>query len=164
MKQSKQLLATVFILLFSICQLVAQIKISGRVIDNKGAPIENATIKSLTTKATTITNKDGVFTIAITVNQSIEISSIGFKTKTVLIKNNTITISLETAVENLDEVVLVGSRKGGRVKTESPVPVDVININQAGVPTAKMDLTSVLNYAAPHLITTSKVVLMVLTM
>ena len=32
---------------------------------------------------------------------------------------------------------------------ETPVPVDVIRINQVGLPTAKMDLTSVLNIAAP---------------
>jgi len=43
----------------------------------------------------------------------------------------------------------VGSRGGGRAKTETPVPVDVIRINQVGLPTAKMDLTSVLNIAAP---------------
>jgi len=49
----------------------------------------------------------------------------------------------------LGQIVLVGSRRGGRVRTESPVPIDVININQAGTPTARMDLTSVLNVAAP---------------
>ncbi|MDI9363936.1 MAG: TonB-dependent receptor [Flavobacterium sp.] len=149
MRKTKQLLLTAVIILSSICELLAQSKISGKVTDSKGAPIENATVKSLTTKAKAITNKDGTFTIAVAENQSIEISSVGYKTKTVLVKGVTVNVSLETAVDNLDEVVLVGSRKGGRVKTESPVPVDVININQISAPTAKADLTSVLNYAAP---------------
>ncbi len=149
MKQTKQLLLTACICILSFCQLMAQTKISGQVTDGKGAPIEGASVKSLTLKQTTFTNKDGSFTIVITNNQSLEISSVGFKTKTVIVNGNNIIVKLETAVENLDELVLVGSRKGGRVKTESPVPVDVININQTGVPTAKMDLTSVLNYAAP---------------
>ena len=49
----------------------------------------------------------------------------------------------------MGEIVFVGTRGGGRAKTETPVPVDVIKINQVGLPTAKMDLTSVLNVAAP---------------
>jgi len=60
-----------------------------------------------------------------------------------------IEVRLASAIAELGQIVLVGTRSGGRIKTESPVPVDLININQAGVPTAKMDLTSVLNYAAP---------------
>lgn len=149
MQKAKQLLLIAMVMVSSISQLLAQSKISGKVTDSKGAPIENATVKSLTTNAKAITNKDGAFTIAVAENQSIEVSSVGYKNKTVLVKGTTVTVSLETAVDNLDEVVLVGSRKGGRVKTESPVPVDVININQISAPTAKADLTSVLNYAAP---------------
>ena len=52
-------------------------------------------------------------------------------------------------MEKIAEVVLVGTRRTGRVKTETTVPVDVINVGQATAPTARMDLTSVLNYAAP---------------
>jgi iron complex outermembrane receptor protein len=44
---------------------------------------------------------------------------------------------------------LVGTRTPGRVRTESPVPVDVIDINRVGTSSAKMDLTSALNYSAP---------------
>ncbi|MFC4232711.1 TonB-dependent receptor domain-containing protein [Parasediminibacterium paludis] len=149
MHKTKQLLLIAIVIVCSIGQLLAQSTINGKVTDSKGAPIENATVTSLSSKAKAITNKDGIFTISAVQNQSIEISSIGYKTKTVVVKGASVNIVLEAAAVNLEEVVLVGSRKGGRVKTESPVPVDVININQAGVPTAKMDLTSVLNYAAP---------------
>jgi iron complex outermembrane receptor protein len=62
---------------------------------------------------------------------------------------STIDISLTSVTGDITEIVFTGSRGGGRVRTETPVPIDVININQVGVPTARMDLTSALNYAAP---------------
>lgn len=149
MRALKQLLLLAFAFV-CIQQVSAQKKsISGTVKDSKGIGIEGATVKIKATKIGTSTNKDGAFTISASENDVLEIISVGFKTKTVEVKANSFNISLETLVEELQEIVLVGSRKGGRVKTESPVPVDVININQVGVPTAKMDLTSVLNYAAP---------------
>ncbi|WP_462221913.1 TonB-dependent receptor plug domain-containing protein, partial [Ferruginibacter sp.] len=46
-------------------------------------------------------------------------------------------------------IVIVGTRGAARAKTETAVPIDVIKINQVGLPTAKMDLTSVLNMSAP---------------
>ena len=56
---------------------------------------------------------------------------------------------MESEITELGEIVFVGTRGSGRAKTETPVPVDIIKINQVGLPTAKMDLTSVLNIAAP---------------
>lgn len=41
-----------------------------------------------------------------------------------------------TSIEYID-VVVVGSRGAPRAKTETAVPVDVIRINQVGLPTAK---------------------------
>ena len=43
----------------------------------------------------------------------------------------------------------VSTRGAPRAKTETPVPVDVIKINQVDMPTAKMDITSILNVSAP---------------
>jgi outer membrane receptor for ferrienterochelin and colicin len=52
-------------------------------------------------------------------------------------------------VNELQDVILVGSRGGARVKTESPVPVDVIKLSEVGFNTARMDITSTLNFVAP---------------
>ena len=43
----------------------------------------------------------------------------------------------------------MGNRGAPRVRTESPVPVDVIKVNQIGETTAKPDLMSQLNMAVP---------------
>ena len=60
-----------------------------------------------------------------------------------------LSIALLAQTTELDQIVLLGSRSGGRVKTESPVPVDVISMSNALQTTARPDLTSMLNYAAP---------------
>lgn len=49
----------------------------------------------------------------------------------------------------VEEVKIVGSRNKNRVSTDTPVPVDVINISSQGVLTPQTDLTQILNYAAP---------------
>src|SRR5207237_3052390 len=55
----------------------------------------------------------------------------------------------ESSGAELGQIVMVGTRTTGRIKTETPVPVDVLPIAQAAMPTARMDLTSILNFAAP---------------
>ena len=74
---------------------------------------------------------------------------VGYATQTVAANTADLKISLEPVITELGQLVLVGTRRAGRVKVETPVPVDVINIGQATLPTARMDITSVLNYAAP---------------
>jgi len=149
MKQNKSLLLLFVTILLSQC-IIAQVKtISGHVKDKKGQPIEGAAVRNKTTGATSTTLKDGAFNIKANETDVLIISSLGFESSQIKASGTPISIVLSEAAIELQEVVLLGSRKGGRVKTESAVPVDVININQAGVPTAKMDLTSVLNYVAP---------------
>jgi iron complex outermembrane receptor protein len=80
----------------------------------------------------------------------LEVSSIGYITQVVTVTDGiALTIVLQPSSTELKEIVFVGTRGAGRARTETPVPVDVIKINQVDLPTAKMDLTSVLNVAAP---------------
>ena len=60
-----------------------------------------------------------------------------------------INVTMEVDANLLDQVVVVGSRRANRVQTETPVPIDVINLSQVSVTTARADLTSLLNYTAP---------------
>ncbi|NLR58140.1 TonB-dependent receptor [Chitinophaga polysaccharea] len=126
-------------------------KISGKVTDaGSGAPLEGITVRVKSAPKGTQTNKDGIFTLDAPSTGVLEFSSVGFNTQEVSINGRTeINVQLVPAVAELTQVVLVGSRSGGRAKTETPVPVDVISVNQAGLPSAKMELTSLLNAAAP---------------
>jgi iron complex outermembrane receptor protein len=147
----KQLAIVIFFSLFYLSASAQRQNVSGKVIDARnGSPVAGASVLVRATKAGTTTNTDGSFTVQAAANDVLEISMIGFKTMIVGVNGrSSLTISLESASEELAEIVLVGSRHGGRVKTETPVPVDIVNVGQVTATTARMDITSILNYAAP---------------
>ena len=146
---SKPLLASFFAFILTIGAFAQGQKITGTVADNKGNRLEGVTVKLTSNKAAVATNKNGEFTINAKMGETLELSSIGFETKKVTITTSNIMVELAAITSELQEVILVGSRGAGRVKTESPVPVDVIKLADVGVNTARMDLTSTLNYVAP---------------
>ncbi len=131
--------------------LFAQQTVTGKVTDRKtGNPVSGASVKVKSTGKGTQTNSQGSFTIQAASKDILEISSIGFGKLTVPVNGQTeILAQLEAVSTDLGEVVVVGSRGAPRVRTESPVPVDVIKVNQIGENTAKPDLMSQLNMAVP---------------
>lgn len=136
-------------MLFSSYSFAQTQKITGTVTDSKGVPLVGATIKASSSKTIVSTNISGAFFVSAKIGETLEISSVGFESKKVSASAGNMSIQLKTAVNELQDVILVGSRGGGRVKTESPVPVDVIKLSEVGLNTARMDLTSTLNFVAP---------------
>ena len=139
----------VFFSLFTLNSFAQNQTIKGVVSDSKGNALEGVTIKVVASKNVTTSNKNGSFTIAANTNDVIEFSSIGFESKKQLAVGNAMNIILTASTSDLQDVILVGTRGAGRVKTESPVPVDVIKLTDVGMNTARMDLTSTLNFVAP---------------
>lgn len=146
----KQIILFFLSLLFVISNLLAQQVINGKVLDNNGNPLRDVSVRSKKTNNGTATSSDGSFRLQVADNDELEISMIGFANQSVKVGgSNTVTINMIPADTELSQIVLVGTRGGGRVRTESPVPVDVIDINKLALTSGKMDLTSALNYAAP---------------
>ena len=135
--------------LFTGIAAIAQQTVTGKITDPNGIPLAGVSVKSKKTSKITVTSADGSFRLSVGANDELEITSVGYVTQTVSATNPVINITLAQSIEELGQVVLIGSRSAGRAKTETAVPVDIIRINQVGLPTAKMDLTSVLNMAAP---------------
>ncbi len=124
-------------------------KIAGKVMDAAtGNPISYASIIVKGTKVGTSSNEQGTFTITAKEGVTLLVSASGYTTKETIATDN-VNVSLDASSVGIVDVVVVGSRGLPRAKTETAVPIDVIKINQVGAPTAKMDLTSVLNMAAP---------------
>ena len=145
-------LLILFAAMFFFQQIQAQKQtFTGKVFDQNKQPLSGASVSVKLSGVGVSTNNDGAFRLDALPTDELTISMVGYKTQTVkLSKSNTyLMIVLESSVMELGQVVMVGTRSSGRIKTETPVPVDIININQVGTPTAKMDLTSVLNMAAP---------------
>jgi iron complex outermembrane recepter protein len=124
--------------------------IKGIVKDKAGNAVVNATVKLKGATSSSATNTNGEFNIDASAGDVLEVSIIGFKTSSVTVGSESfIMITLEPNETTLQDVVLVGTRTTGRVKMETPVPVDIVNMNQASIPTGRMDVTSILNFSVP---------------
>ena len=56
--------------------------------------------------------------------------------------------------KQIEEVVLVGSRSGGRSKADSPVPVDVFNLKEIQQSLPQTNINQILNTIAPSFTST----------
>lgn len=138
-----------FLSFFSGLTLLAQQTVTGKITDANGLPIAGVSVKATKSGKLALTGADGSFSLTLPGEDELEISSVGYVKQTVKTGSGPVNITLAQSIEELGQVVLVGSRRAGRVKTETTAPVDVINISQVTAPTARMDLTSILNYTAP---------------
>jgi iron complex outermembrane receptor protein len=138
-------------LLFCSFLSFAQKTVTGKIIDQQtGAPLAGASVKIKGSNKGTSTSNEGIFTIQAGDHDILIISNIGYSQKAVAVpEGSSINIPLEALSSELTQLVFVGARGAARTKTESPVPVDVIHVNQVGLTTAKPDLMSQLNMAVP---------------
>jgi len=95
--------------------LWAQRSITGKVTDEKGNPIPNASVIVRGTSVGTTTLENGTYILSLPANaKTLVFSSVGMTDQEIVIgRNNTISISLSSAQKSLDEVVVVsyGTRK-----------------------------------------------------
>ena len=145
---------TLFILLsalLSIQMYSQKLTVKGKVTDSSDkSPLPGVSKKVISDNSGTITDDEGMYSIQANSNDQLEFSYIGFNKLTISISGRTeINAALVNDITDLNQVVVVGTRGAGRAKMETPVPVDVINIKKAMLPTARMDLTSIINYSAP---------------
>ncbi|GAO45257.1 TonB-dependent receptor [Flavihumibacter petaseus] len=145
-----KLLLTAFGLLQAFC-LFAQSVITGTITDQQSkSPLQGVSVKVRGTRNGTITNDVGQFSLSAKPGDIFDITMIGYTSQAVTIgSESSISLALEPNITDLGGVVLVGTRRPGRVKIETPVPVDIVNVGQVALPTARMDLTSIMNYSAP---------------
>jgi TonB-dependent starch-binding outer membrane protein SusC len=107
--------------------LHAQQTITGSISDADGNPIPGATVIISGTSQGTTSDFDGNFSISADAQATLEFSSIGFETQTIAINGqNNLTISLQDAVSQLDEIIVTGYGTQTRGElTGSVVTVDV---------------------------------------
>jgi iron complex outermembrane receptor protein len=125
--------------------------VTGTVTDaaNKD-PMAGVSVRVKGSNQGTSTNAKGQFSISAAASDEITISYTGYKPLTIAINGRTkIDVTLVSDVSQLNEVVLIGTRSAGRVKLETAVPVDVVNVSKAASTTGRLDLTDILNYSAP---------------
>ena len=145
-------LALLLVIITGYLQAIAQKQpVTGKITDaSNNTPIAGVSVKVRSSGAGTTTDNSGIFRVEANANDVLEITMVGYFPQFLNVEGRSeVNVSLSSAATDLGEVVLVGTRRAGRVKTETPVPVDVVNIGQASLPTARMDLTAIMNYSAP---------------
>ena len=88
----------------------AQKDITGKVMDGqKNSPLEGATIFDNISKNSTVSGRDGTFSLRVATNaKSVLVTYTGFATRTVPITGSEMTVSLEEDFSKLTEVVVTG--------------------------------------------------------
>jgi iron complex outermembrane receptor protein len=130
--------------------LMAQ-TIKGKVTDSsgEGLPFINVLVKG--TSNGTTTDDNGEFNIiAKELPVNLVVSSMGFKTKVINVSNSSyLTITIQDGNESLEEIVVIGSRNAKRTAVDTPVPVDIIDVQDLATKNGKVEVNDILQYAAP---------------
>jgi len=102
--------------LFSFNLLLAQVNVSGTIVDRDGQPIPGVTILDLENNSNgAVTDFDGNFTINVPSDGILSVSFIGYITQNISISGQTnLKVTLEENISALDEVVITGY--GSQVK------------------------------------------------
>jgi outer membrane receptor protein involved in Fe transport len=121
-----------FILTLFFCGIsFAQTTISGSVNDNKGQPIPGVNIKVVGDNAGTVTDGDGKFILKSAKKPplKVEVSSIGYATKSIDVTSSgqTLNVVLDDENTKLDEIVISASRAPEKVR-ESPVTIERMTV------------------------------------
>ena len=117
MRNNKFLLSTIVFLFLISVSAFSQIELENKVIDfSTMMPIENASIYIKNTTIGTVSNADGKFVLIVPkkhLNDSLIISSIGFKSFKTTVKNfnNSLEVFLEEDIASLDEIVLIATKR-----------------------------------------------------
>jgi iron complex outermembrane recepter protein len=125
--------------------------ISGKVSDENGEGLIGATVALKGGGRGTITDANGQFSLTVPDNtNTLVVSYTGYQTQEVDISTGTtFNILLQESGVNLNDVVVIGSRNQTRTKVETPVPVDVIPVQQVLNEVGQVDVNQLLTYIAP---------------
>ncbi|MEX2565959.1 MAG: TonB-dependent receptor [Cyclobacteriaceae bacterium] len=112
---------------------MADVTVSGTVVDANGEPIPGATVSVPGSTIGTATDLDGAYSITVPEGSTLVFSFIGFESQTVNVEDQSIiNITLMENISSLDEVVVVGY---GSVK-RSDLTGSVISISMDEIPPA----------------------------
>jgi TonB-linked SusC/RagA family outer membrane protein len=87
----------------------AQTTLQGKVTDASGKPLQSVSVVIKGTSRGTITNENGIFSLAASTGDVLVVSSVGFENKEIKVGNESnITVSLTSVNSQLSDVIVVG--------------------------------------------------------
>ncbi|WP_345050465.1 TonB-dependent receptor [Hymenobacter glaciei] len=144
---------SLLLLLFLLCGLMAQAQkatVSGRVVGAQGEALPGSTVLERGTTNGTSTGSNGEFSLSVNPGATITVQAIGYTTQQIPLNGRTtLDVRLAAAAQDLNEVVVTGSRATeGRSNILTTAPVDVISAREIKA-FAQTDVAQILSYAAP---------------
>lgn len=135
--------------LFSV-ELAAQQRILTGKVSAGEAPLPGATVRIKGTNAGTLTQTDGTYRLPFSKGSVLIVSAVGYAPREIAVGTATVyDVVLETSQYLLGEVEIVGSRNASRTRTDSPVPVDVIDLKPLKESAPQVSITQLLQYVSP---------------
>lgn len=105
----KEILSILFLLLFSLGPLQAQVSIRGTVIDDQNIPLPGVSVLVKNTFRGTMTDLDGTYTLSASPTDTLVFSMVGMVNQEIVVGNRTvIDVMLATETTLMDEVVVIG--------------------------------------------------------
>ncbi len=130
----KGFLLLVSLVLFCCTSIMAQQSVTGKVLDEKGAPVVGASVSVKNVKGGTVAAVDGSFKITASSNATLVVSAVGFETKEVNIGNATnVAVTLAVDAKGLGEVILTGT---GTATSKRKVAIAVESVSADKLPAA----------------------------
>lgn len=139
------------LLFFLLCSfiMVAQKEVSGIVKDSGGNPLPGVNIIEKGTSNGTSTDMDGKYKIRINEDSALIFSYVGYNTVTKTTSGTVLNITLsEEGGQNLQEVIVTGTRTAPRSNTTSALPIDVLSSKDL-VSTGQATFDKALQYKIP---------------
>ena len=135
----RKLILTVSAFLLMLVNAMSQRSVSGKISDDKGQSISNASILVKGTKVGTTSNPDGTFTINVPAKgKTLIVSSVDMATQEVEITGNFVNVTLAGKTRNLEEVIVVGY--GSQKKADVSSSLTKLNGDKvANIPLSSVD-------------------------
>lgn len=145
----KKLLLTLLTGFFCL-GVYAQHTVTGKVTDADGNAIIGATVVERGTSNGTNTDGEGNFTINVASSSAtLRVNYIGFELQEIALNGrDAVSVSLAEGL-TLGEVQIVGTRSYKRSSTDTPVAVDVIDVQESAAQNGNAELNKILQYLAP---------------
>ncbi len=125
-------------------------QISGTITDASGEPLIGASVSVKGTSIGTVTDIDGIYNLSLEdTDASLIISYVGYTSQEVDIANRSVINIILNQGDLLNEIVVLGSRAFGRTNTDSPVPIDVIDISEIAKTGGQVSVNEIMNAVAP---------------
>lgn len=145
----KQATVFAFLMMFWV-GLWAQHNVSGKVADDQGEPLAGVNILEKGTYNGAVTDVDGNYALmAATSTATLVFSYTGFVTQEITLSGQAeLNVTLQEGI-NLGEIQIVGSRSYKRSSTDTPVAVDIIDIDEVLSSNGQIEINQILQYVAP---------------